>query len=129
MTTAYVDASAALKLLFVEAETEPLRAHLASATVDLISSQLLETEMRRAVHRNPDLAQSDVTALLEGIHLLDTSGVTFRAAGFLPGQHLRSLDALHLASAITAGADAIVTYDVRMTESAESLGLKVVAPC
>ena len=128
MTTAYVDASAALKLVFDEPETSALRDHLSSIRADLVSSILLETEMRRAAHRSPELAQGDVTELLASIALIDATPSTFRAAGRLPGEHLRSLDALHLATATAVGADEILTYDRRLAASAEFLGLIVVAP-
>jgi uncharacterized protein len=48
--------------------------------------------------------------------------------GRLPGVRLRSLDALHLATVIRIGVDAVVTYDSRMADPARSLGLAVLAP-
>mgnify|MGYP002084621353 FL=1 len=55
---------------------------------------------------------------------------TFQRAGELDPAVLRSLDALHLASALGLGDDleGVVTYDVRMAEAAKALGLTVVAP-
>ena len=52
------------------------------------------------------------------------------AATVIPGSRVRSLDAIHLASALTVGAELreIVTYDERMREAAEAIGLSVVAP-
>lgn len=52
----------------------------------------------------------------------------FTEAGLLPGPGLRSLDALHLAAAIRLEVEAVITYDVPMTEAATSLGLEVLAP-
>ena len=53
---------------------------------------------------------------------------TFRNAGLLPRAQLRSLDALHLATAIAIGADDVLTYAPRFTEAAGQVGLTVLAP-
>ncbi len=52
----------------------------------------------------------------------------FRQAGLLPGPTLRSLDALHLAAAIALDVDALVTYDSRLAEAAQSVGIEVIQP-
>lgn len=52
----------------------------------------------------------------------------FTHAGLLPGQNLRSLDALHLAAATDLGVDALVTYDQRLQSAAHEIGMPVVAP-
>jgi predicted nucleic acid-binding protein len=52
----------------------------------------------------------------------------FYEAGLLPGPHLRSLDALHLATAVRVDAAAVVAYDHRLLEAARSLGLETVSP-
>ncbi len=52
----------------------------------------------------------------------------FREAGLLPGERLRSLDALHLAAAVRIGVDRLLTYDARMGTAARELGLAVLAP-
>jgi predicted nucleic acid-binding protein len=62
------------------------------------------------------------------VSLYEVPGSLFREAGVLPGRTLRSLDAVHLATAIRIGVDLVVTYDVRMAESARALGLPVSAP-
>lgn len=46
----------------------------------------------------------------------------------LPGDSLRSLDALHLAAAVRLGADVVLTYDARMIGAATELGFAVVSP-
>lgn len=53
-----------------------------------------------------------------------------RAAGDLAPFSLRTLDAIHLASALARGPelDAFLTYDDRLAEAARSLGLPVVRP-
>ncbi|MGL5827445.1 MAG: hypothetical protein ACRCYU_21955 [Nocardioides sp.] len=52
----------------------------------------------------------------------------FREASLLPGARLRSLDALHLAAAVRIGADKLLTYARRMTDSARALGIGVLTP-
>jgi predicted nucleic acid-binding protein len=124
----YLDTSAAVKLCSREAETDALAGAIVDAQPSLVSAQLLETEMRRASTRRPDLPQATVTRLLDQVDLLEMSGNVFRVAGLLPGANLRSLDALHLAAALESGADALVAYDKRMIEAASELGLRVVSP-
>ena len=128
MSRWYLDTSAALKLLVDEQESDALGHAIDDGRPDLVSSWLLETELRRAGRRAPALAQELVTDLLTNVSLFRVPPSLFREAGLLPGTHLRSLDALHLATAVRSGADCVVTYDTRMTDAARELGLVVVAP-
>lgn len=126
----YVETSAAAKLLVDEPASSRLAARLDDA-VDaddaILSSTLLETELRRLAVR-AELAQSAVTQLLARFDLVETDRSLYREAGLLPGRHLRSLDALHLAAALRVGADIMVTYDRRQADAAASAGLPVLAP-
>lgn len=84
----------------------------------------------RAVRRvAPDLGAKarEVVAQLSVIEVSET--IRARAALLEPAT-MRSVDALHLATAIEIAdaLDAVVTYDARMTAAAESLGLEVLAP-
>ena len=124
----YVDTSAALKLLIEETESPALTAELAAAKPALASARLLETELRRAAHRIPELQQDRVTALLELIDIYEMPASLFRQAGLIAGPNLRSLDALHLTAAIAVDAEAIATYDTRLSEAAATVGLAVIAP-
>lgn len=128
MSTWYLDTSAALKLLIEEAESAALIDAVNTRRPTLAASFLLETELRRAAHRVPELDQRRVTSLLERVDLYETTPNTFRQAGLLPGEHLRSLDALHLAAAMAIDADQLLTYDHRMTSAALDIGLPVIAP-
>lgn len=124
----YLDTSAALKLVVEESESEALAQGIDHEQPDLVACWLLETEMRRAAQREEALTQEIVTEFLEGVGLYEVPSSLFREAGLLPGAHLRSLDALHLTAAIRIGVDRVVTYDERLSDSARSLGLSVLAP-
>jgi uncharacterized protein len=93
----------------------------------LLSSMLLETELRPLSVR-VELAQTAVTHLLERFDLVETDRALYREAGLLPGRHLRSFDALHLAAALRIGTDAMLTYDRRQAHAADAAGLPVLAP-
>jgi predicted nucleic acid-binding protein len=126
----YVETSAAAKLIIEEPESSRLAAHLDRAVDQddgLLSSMLLETELRRLAVRT-GVAQSVVTRLLERFDLLEIDRSLYREAGLLPGPNLRSLDAIHVAAALRANADAMVTYDLRQADAADSVGLSVQAP-
>lgn len=123
----YVDTSALVALLVEHAYSEALVDWLDLTAADLVSSDLLETELRRMAVRE-GLDQTDVSLVLEGVNLAGLDRAAFRSAGLLPMPGLRSLDALHLESAIRLNADAILTYDLRLAEAAGTLGLEVVSP-
>jgi len=126
---AYVESSAAVKLLRTEDETVALQAYLDERRArgdQLVSSLLLETELRRAAIRQ-GAPQAAATALLNRFDLYEIARADFTSAGFMPGV-VRSLDALHVASALALGADVVVTYDARQREAAEAVGLPTVAP-
>ncbi len=123
----YVDTSALAALLKPEPESESLERWLDDNSATLVSSNLLETELRRVAVRD-GLSQTDVTALLDGVALAALDRAVFRNAGFLPMEMLRTLDALHLEAAIRLDADAMLTYDHRLALAAEAAGLTVIAP-
>ena len=95
-----------------------------------MSSSLLRAEALRAVrHLGPDA----LAIAREGLRRVDLIAIDDRildAAGMLEPRLLRTLDAIHLATALTLGddLDTIVTYDDRMIEGAALLGLAAVAP-
>lgn len=126
----YIDASAAAKLLVEESESAALASTLEESRAQgkpWVSSRLLETELRRLAVRG-GFSQLLVTEVLATFDLYDIAASIFHEAGVLPGQHLRALDALHVACALRIGATAVVTYDQRLTAAARSLGLEVIAP-
>jgi predicted nucleic acid-binding protein len=128
--TAYIDSSAAAKLIAKEAESAALIAYLdqiVDEAVRLAASCLLETELRRLALRL-DKPQSKVTEVLDRVALIEADRLLFLEAGLLPGKHLRSLDALHTATALRIEADEFLTYDARQAEAARSVGLRVTSP-
>lgn len=126
---AYLESSAAAKLLTDEAETRALERYLApfGPDDDLVSALLLETELRRLAARE-GFEQDAVTALLDGVRLLRMGRQVFQTAGLLPSQGLRSLDALHLATALLDEVDVVITYDARLISAATDIGVATVSP-
>lgn len=125
--TDYIDTSAAAKLLVHEAESEALASFLDKAADAPVSSAMLETELRRVAVRL-ELSQSAVSEVLARVALIEPQRSLFHEAGLLPGSTLRSLDALHLATALRLDAVVVVAYDLRLLEAARNLGLAVVSP-
>ncbi|WP_051191614.1 type II toxin-antitoxin system VapC family toxin [Microbacterium luticocti] len=123
----YVDTSAVGALLISQAESDALVGWLDQADVSLVSSDLLETELRRMAVRE-GRNQAKVSAILDGVSLAALDRAAYRSAGFLPMPYLRTLDALHLEAAIRLDVDAILTYDHRLAEAARAAGLDVIAP-
>jgi predicted nucleic acid-binding protein len=131
----YVDAAAVVKLVRLEPESPALSAWLASnADVPLVSSALVEVEVGRALRRVAPEALGGVGSVLARLARTDiTAAIRARAAAY-PGVLLRSLDAIHLATAEILGErpgmrlDAFVTYDARLGAAAAALGLPTASP-
>ena len=126
---AYVDSSAAAKLLSREPGSEAVDAlfdSFAERGETLLAGWLIETELRRIAVRE-STSQESVTALLGRLAMVELDAGVYRAAGLLPGPRLRSLDALHLATALRVGADAMITFDERLEQACASAGLPVLA--
>jgi predicted nucleic acid-binding protein len=131
----YVDATALVKLVRTEPETTALHAFLDDA--DLVSSELVLTEVPRAIHRaaahDPDLPLRPLMDragnLLDALALLPLDRAVLAAAGALSEPALRALDAIHVAAAIDLSPiDAFVSYDQRQSAAARLAGLRTVAP-
>ncbi|WP_341579692.1 type II toxin-antitoxin system VapC family toxin [Microbacterium schleiferi] len=123
----YADTSALGALLVAQPETSALVRWLDQTPSRLVSSDLLETELRRiALREGRD--QAKVSLILDGVSLAALDRATYRSAGLLPMPYLRTLDALHLEAAIRLDVDAVLTYDRRLGEAARTVGLAVIAP-
>ena len=123
----YADTSALGALLVAQPDTQALVDWLEHAEVRLVSSDLLETELRRIAVRE-GREQSKVSEILDGVSLAALDRATYRSAGLLPMRDLRALDALHLEAAIRLDVDAVLTYDRRLGDAAREVGLTVIAP-
>ncbi|MDJ0333794.1 type II toxin-antitoxin system VapC family toxin [Salinibacterium sp. G-O1] len=127
MTIAYLDTSAAMKLLVEEPESEALLLELTGSDRRLAASWLLHTELHCAAGRNPTIiAIEAVTTVLDAIDLVDVTRGDLLAAG--THAPLRSNDAIHLATALRLGVDEIVTYDLELSRAAAAAGVRVTAP-
>ena len=128
----YLDSSAFVKLVLPESETRLLAEFLVRhAKERLVSSTLLTIEVRRAVARGGTGQLSYADVLLEDVGQLPVSERIVESASRLPGAGLRSLDAIHLATALLLRAElgAFVTYDKRLAAAAQQHALPVVTPC
>lgn len=125
----YLDSSAIVKLAVVEPESAALRRYLRRRD-PLVSSALARTEVARALLAIGVDAVARGHDVLTRIDLIRINERVLRAAGQMLPVHLRSLDAIHLATAAELETDLarICTYDDRMAAAAETLGFTVVAP-
>jgi len=121
----YLDSSAIVKLVVAEAESTALRAHLRRRR-PLVSSALARTEVIRSLLPFGDEAVTRGHEVLATLDLVRINDRILRAAGELEPHELRSLDAIHPASAQQFEDELrhVVTYDTRMIDSAHLLGLK-----
>jgi predicted nucleic acid-binding protein len=126
----YLDSSAFVKVVVEEAESSALRAFLAGSRGRRVSSALLRTEALRAVLPIGSDALANVREGLRRVDLIAIDDRILDSAGILEPRALRTLDAIHLATALALGddLDAVVTYDERMLEAARLLGLVTAAP-
>jgi len=128
----YLDSSALVKLVQREAESDALRRFLRRYRPDhFVTSALSRVEVVRAVRTGGPSAVAQARRQLSRLdQVLLTTEVLDQAATLAPNIQLRSLDAIHLAAAQVVGADlrAVVTYDHRMAEAADEIGLAVEAP-
>ncbi|KYH43179.1 type II toxin-antitoxin system VapC family toxin [Branchiibius sp. NY16-3462-2] len=125
----YADTSALVKLVVHEPESSEVHQLATSGTV-LVSSDLARTELLRAARRIAPAAVGAARDVLARLVLLRATSAIFDAAAVLEPNTLRSLDAVHLASALTLGdeLEGVLTYDERLGDAARALGLTVLAP-
>jgi uncharacterized protein len=125
----YLDSSAIVKLAIREPESLALRRYL-RARRPLVSSALARTEVLRALLPAGDEAVKRGRDVLRRLDLVRVNDRILNAAGLLSPPELRSLDAIHLATAQLLADDlkALVTYDDRMAAAARQLGYRIVQP-
>jgi uncharacterized protein len=128
----YVDTSALVKLVTVEPESAALRTYLSETRGDAeFSAAITRIELARAAARLRDAEIArQAMLLLTRLHFVEISTALLDAAAILPPPELRTLDAIHLAAALTApDLRAFVTYDRRLADAATIAGLAVASPC
>ena len=123
--TTYVDTSALLKAVVDEGESEAFTEHVQDDL--LMSSSVVVTELHRAATRL-GVEHATIARLLDWIDLVEVTPAVLARAALLPHPSLRSLDAIHIASAMAGAADEFVTYDDRQADAARAAGLVVVTP-
>lgn len=126
----YLDTSALVKLVVREAESTALRSWIESEGAVLVSSDLARTELMRAVSRASGNYLLQARLVLDSITILTISTAIFESAGRLSPSTLRTLDALHLASALELGDDleALITYDDRLADACMANGIPTLSP-
>jgi uncharacterized protein len=131
----YADASALVKVVLDEPESDALRLYVDGA--DLVSCELLLTELPRAIRRAAagdrrlplDRLIARAGEVVDAVALLPLDAGLLRTAGAIAEPVLRALDAIHLAAAIDLSPiDAFITYDERQSAAARLAGLRTVGP-
>lgn len=121
-----------MKLVLAEGESEALASWLVDRP-ERASSIVARVELPRAIRRSrperEDLALQRVELLLARVSLVDLDAAVVRRAAQLDPPELRSIDAIHVATALSlAQLDGLVTYDVRLASAARLVGLTVHSP-
>jgi predicted nucleic acid-binding protein len=118
-----------VKLVVEEPESIPLR-ELLERDADQLASAIVEIEVVRAIRRAAPELTAQAQKVVSQIAVVEPAEAIRARAALLEPMTLRSLDALHLATALEVRdeLDGIVTYDGRMAASAQAFGLEVVTP-
>ena len=129
----YLDTSALVKLIRIEVESEALADWLDERTeTRWITSALAEVELPRAIRAVAPQGLSAVPSVLARLDRFEIDQVIRATAAAYPDPALRSLDAIHLATAqiaaSTAPLTAMVAYDSRLSDAARALGITIVTP-
>jgi predicted nucleic acid-binding protein len=131
-TTIYVDTSAIAKLFIAETETGDLQRWLTSQSEPrLVSSALLAVELLRLMRLVDQAAVGSAERfLIDDVDIVDILPPVLADAAVVEPVRLRTLDAIHLATARDLGptVDVVLTYDRLLAEAARSAGLVVAAP-
>jgi len=127
----YLDTSAFLKTVLAEQQSDALSAYLtAFGSPRFVSSALLAVEARRSVLRAEPSSLPRLDLELLDVIQIDMTGVVLETASRLPDPVLRTLDAIHVATAlqIREDVDVLVSYDPRMLAAAAAHGLPTASP-
>ena len=127
----YLDSSALLKLLFEEEESAALESWIsAQADVPIVSSELAKAEVIRAARRLDDDVVPAARTLMTQVDLIPLRSALIENAGDVGDPQLRTLDAIHLASAMAIRDEltAFVAYDNRLIAATEAAGIVTARP-
>jgi predicted nucleic acid-binding protein len=128
----YLDTSALVKLIRHEPESYALADWLdAQPTAAWVSSTLIEVELPRALRRVDPPLRSEIPATVSRVARYEVDEVVRATAAAYPEPALRSLDAVHLATAQAVFGTmltAFVSYDERLLAAAATLGLPTAIP-
>ena len=130
MKAYYLDTSAATKMVVEETESEALSAWINDHRPAFFASELLRVEVLRTCRRHSPDALARAREVMDSVTLMSvTTGLCIDAAGIDPAV-MRSLDAVHIATALAIGDDleGVVTYDQRMADGCRIYGLPVITP-
>ena len=129
MPAVYVDSSALVKLAVEEPESRALRRHLRRRR-PLVSSAVARAEVLRALLSEGEEGIARGRAVVSRVDLVRVNDRVLNAAGLLRPVEVRSLDAIHLATALLVGSELshLISYDERMLEAAEQLRLRIATP-
>lgn len=127
MVVCYLDSSVALRAVLNVPECAAVRAWLDASDHTLVSSRLLQTELIRVLRRE-GRPTTDAAPLLDRVGLVDISRETHSVAESIE-RHVKTLDAMHLATALLLGSPIVVaTHDRTMATVAGHLGMAVTDP-
>lgn len=125
----YLDASACVKLVSPEPESDALVDYLRHHP-EQVTSVVADVEVARAAARLGPIAAQGARLLFDTVTLVPLTAEVRELARTMPPLTLRSLDAIHLATASALGPDlgGLVAYDRRLLDAAADLGLPVASP-
>jgi len=135
MTLVYLDSSAAVKLILREDDSNPLQRFIQGENpwqqaLRLVGSDLVRVETLRACARSHPQGAAKASELMRAISLVRISPAHIALGATHPPPELRTLDALHLVTALTLTPELVgmLTYDQRLGASASAAGIKTFSP-
>ena len=127
----YLDTSALVKLVVEEPETRALRRFVAQADPrTLVTSALSRAELLRAAQRRDEPTVRKAREVLDGVAEITITEGLLDSAGAMQPSTLRTLDAIHLATAMELGAEltVFVAYDARLLAAARGASVPILTP-
>jgi predicted nucleic acid-binding protein len=126
----YADSSALVKLVIDEPESDALEHHVGAGESLLATSRIAVVEVKRATgvaNPSPEVRKT-TDRLLRACALVEVTPAVIDVAASLASPTVRTLDAIHVASALRIEAEELLAYDRRLAAAAAAHGLAVVSP-